>query len=109
MAKSKLVNIIHQAEDFTVGGYKQIENFVVGSYKQIEQTVVTDFLKVTDYFIDHFLVKEYETLEEAKERLKQEQISREKAAEEAHALRSLTQEQILQKNMYIKIKTGHRL
>lgn len=51
---------------------KKIENAVVGGYKKIEDGVVGGFEKITDKFVDSFLTKDGETVEEAKERLKKE-------------------------------------
>ena len=48
-----------------VGGYKAVENAVTGGYKKIE-----------DKFVDKFLCKDGETIEEAKERIEQEQAER---------------------------------
>ena len=66
MAKSKLV-----AAEGVVGGYKKIENGVVGGYKKIENGVVNEFNAISDKFVDHFLTKDGETVEEAKVRLTQ--------------------------------------
>ena len=49
---------------------KKIENTVVGGYKKIEDTAVKGYKTVEDKFVDTFLKKDNETLEEAKERLK---------------------------------------
>lgn len=61
MAKSKLVE-----------ANKKIEKAVVGSYKKVEDTVVGGYQKIEDKFVDQFLTKDGETVEEAKARLKQE-------------------------------------
>lgn len=61
MAKSKLVKTYNKIEDGVVSGYKKIEN-----------GVVEGFGKITDTFVDQFLTKDGETVEEAKERLKKE-------------------------------------
>ena len=61
MAKSKIVKASEKiAEKFT-DGYKKIEDTVVGAYTKIE-----------DSFVDNFLTKDGETVEEAKDRLKKE-------------------------------------
>lgn len=65
MAKSKLVKANEKIAEGVVGGYKKIENGVVGSYKKIE-----------DKFVDQFLTKDGETVEDAKKRLKEEQDAR---------------------------------
>lgn len=59
MAKSKLV----QAN-------KKIEKAVVGGYEKIEEAVVSGYTKIEDKFVDCFLTKEGESVEEAKKRLK---------------------------------------
>ena len=60
MAKSKLVKANEKIAEKVVGGYKAIENGVVGAYTKIE-----------DKFVDQFLTKGGETVEEAKARLKE--------------------------------------
>ena len=61
-----------------VGGYKKIEKGVVGSYKKIENGAVGGFNKIADKFVDQFLTKEGESVEEAKARLSEEQSAKEK-------------------------------
>ena len=61
MAKSKLVKV-----------NENIEEKVIGTYKKIEDTVVGGYTKIEDTFVDRYLTKDGETVEEAKERLKQE-------------------------------------
>ncbi|MDE5556573.1 MAG: hypothetical protein K2J32_02590 [Ruminococcus sp.] len=60
MAKSKLVEVNKKIEEKVVGTYKFIENGVTGTYKKIE-----------DKFVDNFLTKDGETVEEAKARIKE--------------------------------------
>lgn len=62
MAKSKLVKT-----------NEKIAKKVVGTYKKIEDTVVGGYSKIEDAFVDRYLTKDGETIEAAKERLKQEQ------------------------------------
>lgn len=69
MAKSKLI-----------GANKEIENAVVGGYKKIENGVVGGFNKMTDKFVDNFLTKDGESIEEAKKRLSEERKMREEKA-----------------------------
>ena len=52
---------------------KKIEEAVVGGYKKVEDTVVVGYKKIEDKFVDTFLKKDYETTEEAKERIREEQ------------------------------------
>ena len=66
MAKSKIIKANKKIADVVGGGYKKIENGVVKSYTKIE-----------DKFVDAFLTKDGETIEQAKKRLKKEQSERE--------------------------------
>ena len=59
MAKSKIVKTNEKIAKAVTGGYKKIEKGVVGGYTKIE-----------DKFVDAYLIKDGETVEEAKERLK---------------------------------------
>lgn len=77
MAKSKLVKVNQKIEKGVVEGYKKIEDGVVSGYKKIEDGVVGGFQKISDKFVDNYLTKEGETVEEAKERLATEQRERE--------------------------------
>ena len=77
MAKSKLVKANEKIAQGVVGGYKKVEEGVVGGYKKIEEGAVHGFNKITDKFVDNFLTKEGETVEEAKARLAAEQKERE--------------------------------
>lgn len=65
MAKSKLVKWNKKIEEKAVDGYSRIESAVVGKYQQIEDT-----------FVDQFLTRDHETIEEAKIRLKKEKDMR---------------------------------
>lgn len=59
MAKSKLVAVNRKIEEKVVDTYKSIENGVTGTYRKIE-----------DKFVDSFLTRDGETVEEAKARIK---------------------------------------
>ncbi len=59
MAKSKIANATEKMAEGVVDGYKKIERGVVEGYTKIE-----------DKFVDRYLTREGETVEEAKERLK---------------------------------------
>ena len=76
MAKSKLVKANEKIAEAVVGGYKKIEEGVVGGYKKIENGAVSGFTKISDSFVDQFLTKDGETVEEAKARLAAEQQER---------------------------------
>ena len=44
----------------------------MGTYKKIEATVVGGYTKIEDAFVEHYLAKDGETVDEAKARLKRE-------------------------------------
>ena len=68
MAKSKLVEVNEKIAEKVVSGYKKIEDGAVGGFN-----------KMADKFVDNFLTKEGESVEEARERLNEEQKAREEA------------------------------
>ena len=86
MAKSKLVEVNKKIEEGVVGGYKKIENGVVGGFQ-----------KISDKFVDNYLTKDGESIEEAKERIAREQ--RERAKE---------QEDMIKKNLEASLNAGKR-
>ena len=67
---SKFMEANKKIEDTVVGGYKKIEDAVVEGYEKVEDTTVKGYKTLEDKFVDTFLKKDNETLEEAKERLK---------------------------------------
>lgn len=69
MAKSKLVKVNEKIADAVVSGYKKIEEGAVGGFN-----------KIADKFVDNYLTKEGESIEEARERLGAEQKAREEAS-----------------------------
>lgn len=62
MAKSKLVKANEKIADGVTAGFQKISDTVVAGYTKIE-----------DRFVERYLIRDGETLEEAKERLKREQ------------------------------------
>ena len=50
---------------------------MVGGYKKIEEGTVEGFNKIADKFVDNFLTREGESVEEARARLAAEQRERE--------------------------------
>lgn len=72
MAKSKLVKV-----------NEKIAEKVVGGYKKIEEGAVLGFNKIAAKFVDNYLTKEGETLEEARERLAEEEKERKEARRKA--------------------------
>lgn len=61
MAKSKIVK-----------ANEKISGKVMEVFGMIEETVVGGYTKIEDTFIDHYLTKDNETIEEAKKRLRRE-------------------------------------
>ena len=87
MAKSKLVKTNQKIAEEVIGGYKKIETGVVdgykkietgavGGYKKIETAAVGGFNKIADKFVDNYLTKEGESVEEARARLTEEENNR---------------------------------
>lgn len=68
------------AENKFVKANEGIAETVVSGYKKIEEGVVGGFTKMTDKFVGEFLVRDGETVEEAKARLAAEQKAREEAS-----------------------------
>ena len=64
MAKSKLVQMNKKIEKGVVDGFVKIRDNVTGSYEKIENK-----------FVDNYLTREGETIEDAKKRLKEDQRS----------------------------------
>ena len=87
MTKSKLVKANEKIAKGVVGGYKKIEEGVVGGYKKIERGAVGGFNKIADKFVDNFLTKEGESVEEARARLAAEQKEREAKSVAAREVR----------------------
>lgn len=73
MAKSKLVKANQKIAENITSGFQKMSDTVVGEYTKIE-----------DKFVDLYLTKDDETIEEAKKRLKEEQIIRKKDQVQHH-------------------------
>ncbi len=71
MAKSKIVKANEKIAEVVTDGYKKMEKGVVGGYKAIEKGVTAGYTKIEDRFVDAYLTKDGETVEEAKARLKE--------------------------------------
>lgn len=76
MAKSKIVRANQKIAERAAGGYKKIEKHVVAGYEKIENGAVGGFQKIADKFVEYFLTKENESIEEAQTRLTAEKIQR---------------------------------
>jgi len=72
MAKSKIVVANEKIAEAVTDGYKKIEKGVVDGYKKIERGVAGGYSKIEDRFVEAYLTKDGETVEEAKARLKKE-------------------------------------
>ena len=66
MAKSKLVKTNEKIAEKVAGAYQKVEDTVVGAYQKVEDTVVGTYTKIED------------KLEQAKQRLKEENGKRER-------------------------------
>lgn len=64
----------------------------------MEEGVVGEFNKIADKFVDNFLTKEGETVEEARVRLKEEQKAREEASKAEREERFARQKAIVEEN-----------
>lgn len=95
MAKSKIVAANEKIEKGVVSGYKKIEEGVVSGYKKIENGAVEGFQKMSDRFVDKFLSKEGESIEDAKNRLRKEQRELEQAAKTDMKKRQQEQQDII--------------
>ena len=63
------MSTLEKIEKIVVEGYKSIEVGVVDSYKKIEDIVVDGYKKIENGFVEKHLMKEGETVAEAKERI----------------------------------------
>lgn len=84
MAKSKLVKANQKIAESVVSGYKKIEQGAVSGYQKIEDGAVTGFHKISDKFVDAFLTKDGESVEDANARLASEQSAREVLGKKHH-------------------------
>lgn len=66
MAKSKLVKANEKIAESVTGGFQKMQEAVVGGYTKIE-----------DKFVAQYLAHDGESVDDAKKRLKQEQVERE--------------------------------
>ncbi len=110
MATSKIIKAVRKTAEVVTEGYQKIENGVVNGYKKIENGVVGGFTKITDKFVDTFLTKDGESVEEAKQRLAAEQAAREaasKAVAEKRAAEQKTRMEISVAGIE-KIQAGNR-
>lgn len=96
MAKSKMVAANKKIEDAVVEGYKKIENGVAGGFK-----------KMSDKFVDNYLTKDGESVEEAKQRLTSEQKIREEQAKKGIEDRKQQQQDLIKESV-IRVESHRR-
>jgi len=61
------------AQSNIVKASEKIAEKAVGVYKTIEETIVQGYVKIEDAFVDRYLTKDGESVEDAKKRLKENQ------------------------------------
>lgn len=105
---SKFVEANEKIAEAVVEGYKKIETGVVEGYKKIEDGVVAGFGKMTDGFVEKHLLKEGETVEEAKARLAKEQEERELQAKNYAKVNIPDSGEIVKKNLEASKNAGKR-
>lgn len=76
MAKSKLANANEKIAEDVTKSFQKMTEAVVGAYEIIENDALKGYIKIQDRFVDQFLAKEGESIDEAKQRLKREQEER---------------------------------
>ena len=77
MTKSKIAQATENIADKVVGAYQTTEDGVTGTYNKIENGVTGTYTKIEDAFVDCFLTRKGESVEEAKERLQENRVKRE--------------------------------
>ena len=68
---NKLMNAEKAMEKAVTNAYVAVETAVVAGYKAVESATVAGYRKIEDGFVEKFLTRDGESLEEAKARLKQ--------------------------------------
>ncbi len=76
MAKSKIVKANEKIAQSVTATYQKIETGIVDVYKKVETGVVSGFNIIKDAFVEQFLTRDGETVEEAKARLDAQEASR---------------------------------
>ena len=103
-------------ETGAVEGFKKVDNgkvekiadAVTGAYQKVEDTVVGGFNKMADGFVEKHLLKEGETVEEARNRLAKEQKEREKQAKNRAHVNIPDSSEIVKKNLEAAKNAGKR-
>ena len=81
MEKNKIVEANEKIAQGVTAGFQKIQDAVTGTYDRIEDGVVGAYEKVETAFVERYLAKDGETLEEAKARLKGQDTRKETEAE----------------------------
>ena len=128
---SKIVEVVvdgyKKIEDGVVDGYKKIESgavegfkkvdngrvermadAVTGTYQKVEDAVVGGFNKMANGFVEKHLLKEGETVEEARARLTKEQEERETQAKHCAHANIPDSNEIVKKNLEAAKNAGKR-
>ena len=79
----KVGEVVENMGEEAKDAYKMTEHIFVDSYKKIEETVVDGFNKMADGFVEKHLMKEGETVEEARERIAKETAAMQEKAKNA--------------------------
>ena len=73
-----MIFLSKKISDEVVKGYKAIEKGVTDGFKAINDKVVSSYTKIEDLFVERYLMKDGETVEDSKKRLKEEEKERSK-------------------------------
>lgn len=95
MAKSKLI-----------AANKKIEEAVVGGYKTVENGAVIGFNKIADAFVDQYLTKDDESVEDARKRLASEEQARREKSELDRQERDTKQKAMIETSIERSRKAG---
>ena len=108
--EQKLVNGVKEIAEEVRDLEVVAETVAVGTYKKIEETVVEGYTKISDAFVEKFLMKEGETLEEAKERInkEQEELAAKSAARTHVNVNIPDSSEIVKKNLEASLNAGKR-
>lgn len=70
MAKSKLIKLNDNISKSVQKCYGTIRDIAIASYEHIENTVVGAYKKIESAFVDRYLTRDGETVNEARARIK---------------------------------------
>lgn len=78
MAKSKLIQANKKLADNLTSGFEKMSKSVTGGFEKISDSVTKGYTSIEDAFVDRYLTRDGETVQEAKERLKRQEDLRKK-------------------------------